>query len=174
MHNLSSDHWYLRKHEDKTIFGPVSFTKLQEWARSAQISPHDEVSSDKITWTKAPMIPELEMDWLVQVDQNLYYGPTTASTLLEFYSLNEISPQTVVINCKTGHECPLSECEFFPEDEAEDEKSGLGKSSMRAALQRRVRELEAELLEKQRRLLFAEDAVRRLERRVAELENKST
>lgn len=170
MPNLNSDHWFLRKHEDGSIFGPLPFTKLQEWGRSAQISPHDAVSEDKVNWTKAPMIPELEMDWLVQLDEHLYYGPTTANAVLEFYSLNEISPETIVINCKNNAECPLRECEFFPEDEAGEEEQGPGKSSMRSALQRRVKELEAELLEKQRRLLFAEDSVRRLERKVAELE----
>lgn len=174
MANITSDHWFLKKHEDQNIFGPIAFSKLQQWAHSAQISPHDSVSEDQIVWTKAPMIPELEMDWLVQLDENLYYGPTTVGAVLEFYTLNEIGPQTTVINCKDAKECPLEEWDFFPDSEVEAADSLLqpSKGSLRANLQKRVRELEANLLEKQRKLLFAEDTIRRLEKRILALENK--
>lgn len=31
--------WFLKKHEDGEVFGPVEFAKLKEWSRAAQISP---------------------------------------------------------------------------------------------------------------------------------------
>lgn len=168
---LSSDKWFLRKHEDKSVFGPVAFSKLVEWARGAQIAPQDAVSEDGINWNKAPMIPEMGMDWLVQTGEQSYYGPTTPNAIMEFYTLGEINQHTVVINCKTAKVFRLGEAEFFPST-ADDpmESEGPGKGSLRSALQKRVRELEAELLEKQRALLFAEDKVRRLEKKLAELE----
>ena len=118
------------------------------------------------------MIPELEMDWLVQLDENLFYGPTTSGAVLEFLTLGEIGPKTAVVNCKDSTESLLEECEFYPE--AEPEESGVllqpSKGSLRSNLQKRIRELEANLLEKQRKLLFAEDTIRRLERRLNALE----
>lgn len=173
---INTEKWFLRKHEDKSIFGPVPFAKLQEWARNAQIAPQDAISEDGVNWTKAPMIPELGMDWLVQTAEDTYYGPTTPSAVMEFYTLGEINRHTILINCKTGETCPLCEAEFFPSSEdsgAETEAAGPGKGSLRSSLQKRLRELEAELLEKQRALLFAEDKIRRLEKRIAELENRS-
>lgn len=168
---LSSDKWLLRKHEDKSIFGPVPFSKLVEWARGAQIAPQDAISEDGVNWIKAPMSPEMGMDWLVQTGEQSYYGPTTPPAIMEFYTLGEINQHTIVINCKTAEICRLGEAEFFPSSEDDHaEAEGPGKGSLRATLQKRVRELEAELLEKQRALLFAEDKVRRLEKKLAELE----
>jgi hypothetical protein len=172
MLNTASDKWFLRKHEDQSIFGPVPFPKIHEWARSAQISPQDALSEDGIHWVKAPMVPELEMDWLVQVQEDVYYGPTTVGSVLEFYTLGEVNQHTVVINCKTADEKLLEDCEFYPTaEEAISEAAAPAKGSLRNNLQKRIRELEAELLEKKRSLLFAEDRVRRLEKRVQELES---
>ena len=57
--------WFLMKHDDGSVFGPVSFDQLRQWAEDAQISPLDKVSLDESTWIKAPMVPELGMDYLV-------------------------------------------------------------------------------------------------------------
>jgi hypothetical protein len=163
MANIHSDTWYLRKFEDQTEFGPLPFPQLQKWAASAQIAPQDLVSDDGKVWIKAPMVPELAMDYLVQIQDRTYYGPTSSGAILEFYALGEISRQTRIINCKLTEETTLEDCEFFPDDETE---SGPVRGSLRATLQGRIRELEAEVLEKQRKLLLAEDTIRRLEKRL--------
>jgi len=31
--------WFLRKHEDGSIFGPLGFEQLARWASSAQVAP---------------------------------------------------------------------------------------------------------------------------------------
>jgi hypothetical protein len=165
MANLNSDTWYLRKFEDRSEFGPLPFQQLQKWAATAQIAPQDQVSDDGKVWIKAPMVPELAMDYLVQIQDRTYYGPTSEGAILEFYALGEISRETLIINCQLGRESSLQECEFFPEDETE---SGPARGSLRTTLQTRIRELEAELLEKQRKLLLAEDTIRRLEKIVRE------
>jgi hypothetical protein len=175
MLTTASEKIFLRKHEDQSIFGPVPFAKAREWARSAQIAPQDSVSEDGINWVKAPMFPELEMDWLVQVQEDVYYGPTTVGAVLEFFTLGEINQHTVVINCKTAEEKLLEDCDFYPApEEAISDAAAPSKGSLRHNLQKRIRELEAELLEKKRSLLFAEDRVRRLEKRVQELEAGSS
>jgi hypothetical protein len=94
--------WYLRKHEDGSIFGPVRFDQLARWASTAQIAPHDALSTDQRTWTKAPMLPQLGMDWLVEVTSEHYYGPTTLGAIQEFIRLGEISEDTFVINACDG------------------------------------------------------------------------
>jgi len=77
MDPASAQQWFLRKHEDDNIFGPLPFAQLVRWAEAARIAPHDCVSTDQSTWMKAPMLAELGMDWLVEVTTERYYGPTT-------------------------------------------------------------------------------------------------
>ena len=91
------------------MFGPVSFEKIREWADSSQINPQDMLSTDQVIWTKAPMVPEMEMDWLIVVGENILYGPTTAEALLEFERLGEINARTALINCHTGQSSTLGE-----------------------------------------------------------------
>ena len=47
--------WYLLKHDDGSLFGPIPFDQLKQWAMDAQISPLDKVSTDQANWIKAPM-----------------------------------------------------------------------------------------------------------------------
>jgi len=168
--SLSSDHWYLRKHVDQSVFGPINFSRIVEWARSAQIAPQDAISEDRENWTKAPMIPELQMDWLVQMGNELYYGPTTPEAIVEFYAAHEINPETRLINCQTGLDVAFKNCNFFPRPLEEGEQPAKG--SIRDNLQQRVRELETALVEKRQQLNLSEETVKLLENRVSELERQ--
>jgi hypothetical protein len=181
-----SENWFLKKHDNGQVFGPVPFEKIREWADSAQVNPQDMLSTDQVIWTKAPMIPELEMDWLVVVADNLLYGPTTAEALLEFERLGEINPATVLINCKKGESSTLGEAPFFHTFLADavherrvsdntllalSEQPG-GGGGFRFNLQQRIRELENALLDKGRQLITAEETIARLEAKVRELEGR--
>ena len=178
-----SENWFLRKHDNGEVFGPVSFQKIREWTHSAQVNPQDVLSIDQVIWTKAPMIPELEMDWLVVVGHNLLYGPTTAEALLEFERRGEISFATALINCKTGQTTTLHDAPFSQTDFPQAERTSMdiltrqplrgGQSgSLRLNLQQRIRELESALLDKRRQLVVAEETVTRLESRIRELEER--
>src|ERR1043166_1709369 len=94
----SNAHWFLSKHEDGSVFGPMPFEQVRRWAAAAQIAPHDKLSHDQQSWLKAPMFPELEMDWLVEVTGERYYGPTTLGAVQEFFRLGEIGADAFVIN----------------------------------------------------------------------------
>lgn len=178
------EHWFLKKHDHGEVFGPVHFDKIKDWARSAQINPQDMLSEDKTVWTKAPMIPELEMDWLVVVGDNLLYGPTTSGSLLEFVQLGEITPDTSLVNCCTGQMWALSETPFYQQAQAEPKEDVIpnnpllvmlqqtGSGGVKSNLQKRVRELESALLDKRRKLMAAEEAITRLETRVRDLETQ--
>src|SRR3954463_4452307 len=109
MESLAAQDWFLRKHEDGQIFGPLPFAQLIRWASSAQVAPHDIVSTDQVTWVKAPMLPELGMDWLVEVTTERFYGPTTLGAIQEFMRLGEINGETFVINSCDGSRRRVSE-----------------------------------------------------------------
>jgi hypothetical protein len=102
MEEVSSQPWFLRKHQDGSVFGPISFDQLSGWASAAQVAPHDLVSTDQQTWLKAPMVAQLGMDWLVEVTSEHYYGPTTVGAIQEFIRLGDINAETFVINSCDG------------------------------------------------------------------------
>jgi hypothetical protein len=176
------ENWFLKKHDNGEVFGPVPFDKIRDWARSAQVNPQDMLSNDRNIWNRAPMIPEMEMDWLVVVDEHLLYGPTTAEALLEFEQIGEIAPDTHLINSCTGQEIALADTPFYQTSQREPKEEqplnpllgilpGPGRaSSARVNLQKRVRELEAALLDKRRKLMASEETIARLEARIRELE----
>jgi hypothetical protein len=172
--------WFLRKHDDGSVFGPLSFEQLANWASTAQVAPHDAISSDQLTWIKAPMLPELGMDWLVELTSEQYYGPTTLGAIQEFIRLGEIDGETFVINSCDGtrrqiHQIPEMEqalaaaaaepAEFHDiQPSAEPLPSGISMD-----FQDRIRELEQTLLEERRALEEAEERYRELEQRYNEL-----
>jgi hypothetical protein len=180
MEEPSGQRWFLRKHEDGSVFGPLSFEQLARWASTAQVAPHDAISSDQLSWIKAPMLPELGMDWLVELTSEQYYGPTTLGAIEEFIRLGEIDGETFVINSCDGTRRQIqqipelkesvagfaSEPVELPEVEplAEPMPSGISMD-----LQDRIRDLEQTLREERRALEEAEERYRDLEKRYQDL-----
>jgi len=168
-----SKKWYLMKYEDGGVFGPVTFEQIRQWAVDAQISPLDKLSTDEITWLKAPMIPELEMDFLIEVSPDQYYGPTTIGALKEFIEMGEIGPDTLITNCKDGSALTVKdypELQPAPASEGQTTRSPEPvRTNIRVSLQQRIRDLEHSLLEERRAREAAEALVEKLEARLAEL-----
>ena len=170
--------WFLCKHEDGNIFGPLPFAQLARWASSAQVAPHDVVSTDQVTWTKAPMLPELEMDWLVEVTSERFYGPTTLGAIQEFMRIGEISGETFVINTLDGSrrrvsEMPLVLSQIAIENEPEENSAGPVASRMSIDAEDRIRDLEQALREERRALHEAEERYRALELKYQELAQRA-
>ena len=106
--------WFLLKFVSNEIFGPASLGQLRTWATEAKISPMDRVSSDaRNTWRRAPMVTELQMDWLIEMPDNLLYGPTSVGTLQEFLATGEINENVTVINTLEGTTSRINELPFF-------------------------------------------------------------
>lgn len=167
-----SKKWYLMKYEDGGVFGPVTFDQIRQWAVDAQISPLDKLSQDEQSWLKAPMIPELEMDFLIEVSPDQYYGPTTIGALKEFLEMGEIGPDTYITNCKDGSTLTVKEFpELLPAINAAGDASRSEpiRTNIRLSLQQRIRDLEQSLLEERRARESAEKLVEKLETRLAEL-----
>jgi hypothetical protein len=180
MEAAAAQEWFLGKHEDGNIFGPLPFAQLARWASSAQVAPHDVVSTDQTTWIKAPMLPELEMDWLVEVTSERYYGPTTLGAIQEFMRLGEINSETFVINSCDGMRRRISEMSLvLPQIVAEDAIDPIEPSAAPAAagmsidVQDRIRDLEQTLREERRALHEAEERYRALESKYQELAQRA-
>jgi hypothetical protein len=171
--------WFLRKHEDGSIFGPLGFEQLARWASSAQVAPHDLLSTDQVTWMKAPMLPDLGMDWLVEVTSERYYGPTTLGAIQEFVRLGEINEQTFVINSCDGARQQIGEMPLALHADAIDDAASTQPGEVPVAapaatrmainVQDRIRDLEQSLLEERRALREAEERYRALELKYQEL-----
>ncbi|MGA3171914.1 MAG: DUF4339 domain-containing protein [Chthoniobacteraceae bacterium] len=165
-----NNQWYLMKYDDGSVFGPVSFDQLRQWAEDAQISPLDKISPDESTWIKAPMVPELGMDYLVEVSTDQYYGPTTLGAVREFLLIGEINSDTCLTNCKDGAQLRVSD---FPELLPKREEEQPVRTSIRLSLQKRIRELEEALMDERRAREASELRCERLEARLAENASKN-
>ncbi|MEI8234814.1 MAG: hypothetical protein WCH57_09030 [Verrucomicrobiota bacterium] len=164
-----SSKWFLMKQADGTIFGPMPFSQLHQWTVDACVSPLDKVSTDGTNWIKAPMLPELHMDYLVEVDSANYYGPTTLGAIREFLANGEITEETILTNCRTGEQHPLHELhQVFQAPESEP--SPIIRVNARENLQERIRQLEEALLQERLLRKSAEELRAKAEARVAELE----
>ena len=164
-----SPKWFLMKQADGEVFGPMPLSQLRQWALDACISPLDKVSSDQATWIKAPMLPELEMDYLLEVEPGVLYGPTTIGAVREFLTSGEISLETPLINCQTGEQKPLRE---YPQlfQAGQSAAAPLLRIGARENLQARIRQLEEALLKERLLRKTAEELRAKAEARIVELE----
>lgn len=158
----------------------MQFEQITRWAAAAQVAPHDTLSSDGQTWVKAPMLPQLGMDWLVELTSEHYYGPTTVGALREFIRLGEIDGETVVINTCDGVRREIREMPDLWEntqstaDENQfqiqlDDPVGPGVAKMSMRLQERIRDLEQTLQEERRALAETQQRYNDLERKYQDL-----
>lgn len=162
--------WYLRKSHDSSEFGPIPFEQLRQWAADAQVSPLDRVSTDAKTWLKAPMVPELEMDYLVEVGEDQFYGPTTVGALREFLTAGEITPETILTNCKDTTSLRVRDLLTPAEiDQSNDQNNTRAGHGIRVNLQQRIRELEERLEQERRARETAEHLVEKLEAQIKAL-----
>ena len=160
-----NQNWFLMKNDDGSVFGPIPFQQLKQWAVDAQVSPLDKVSTDEQSWMKAPMLAGLEMDYLVEVTPDQYYGPTTIGAVREFLEMGEINQDTTVTNCRDGTVSVVREiAELQPVNAAEPVRT-----SIRFNLQQRVRELEEALMDERRAREAAEHLVEKLETKLTQV-----
>ena len=165
----ASQNWFLMKNDDGAVFGPISFEQLRQWALDAQVSPLDRVSNDEVNWVKSPMIPDLGMDYLIEVSPDQFYGPTTLGAVREFLQMGEIGGETPITNCRDGVVTLVRDIAEFQTPSEEDEAMQPVRTSIRLNLQGRIRDLEEALMEERRARETAERLVERLEAKLAEI-----
>jgi peptidoglycan hydrolase-like protein with peptidoglycan-binding domain len=169
-----TQNWYLLKHDDGTIFGPIPLDQLKQWAGDAQVSPLDKVSTDEQNWVRAPMVPELEMDYLIEVSPDQYYGPTTVGAVREFLQVGEITGSTLITNCKDGSVLALRDIPELQGPVEPEEPIRPVRTSIRFNLQQRIRELEEALLEERRAREDAEHQIAKLEAKLDQITRAAT
>ena len=158
----------------------MQFDQIARWAAAAQIAPHDTLSSDGQTWVKAPMLPQLGMDWLVELTSEHYYGPTTFGALREFIRLGEIDGETIVINTCNGTRRQIREMpDLWENGELETDENqfqiqlgdpvGPTVAKMSIRLEERIRDLEQTLQEERRALAESQQRYNELERKYQDL-----
>lgn len=98
--------WTLKK-TDGQVFEDRTLEELVHWARSAQINPYDELSEDGQHWRKAFEFQQLEMEWIVTLNDGTEYGPTNVPTLLEFISVKLLAEDGIAVHRETRDRQPL-------------------------------------------------------------------
>jgi hypothetical protein len=162
-----STQWFLMKQSDGSVFGPLTFNQLHQWAIDAYIAPLDKISNDQINWVKAPMIPGLHMDYLVELEPGTFYGPTTIGAIREFVNGGEITQDAPLTDCRTGEQKTFSE---FAGTSLSETSQEIIRVSARENLQTRIRELEEALLKERQQRKTMEELRVKAEIRIAELE----
>lgn len=100
--------WYLLKN-DGTVYGPVEWPELQEWAGDGRIAPEDSLSQDRRSWKSAPSYADLRMEWLVELDDGSRYGPIHLMALREMQQEGSLSPATRILHARTQEITTLGE-----------------------------------------------------------------
>ncbi len=118
------------------------------------------------------MIPELEMDYLIEVSPDQFYGPTTIGAVKEFFEVGEINAETIITNCRDGSQQAVKEIEALRRPARQDEEQPV-RTSIRLSLQQRIRDLEESLMEERRARDAAELRCEKLEARLADLSSKT-
>ena len=70
----SKKEWYVRM-SDGNVYGPADVAALVSWAEDGRIDPSSSLSKDRIKWTPAQLMGELEMKWLVELEPGKPLGP---------------------------------------------------------------------------------------------------
>ena len=85
MAKSSSHEWYVRT-ADGRVYGPANVASLVAWAQDGRIEPTGFVSSDRLSWTPAQLMPELEMKWLVETEPGKVFGPFNRSLVISLFA----------------------------------------------------------------------------------------
>lgn len=161
---MAESTWHLIKASDKQEYGPITTETLLGWASEAKISPMDKLSNDgRETWVHAPMVYDLQMDWLIEMPDKYLYGPTNVATIQEFLATGQVDGNVVLINCVDATESRISEQPFFgfsPQHTRSSETTHVGAkwpdqqkgNGTDAQLQQRVTLLEKQVVEYQHSL----------------------
>ena len=95
--------WYL-KMTDGSVYGPAEMPELRDWADQCRVVPGNELSQDRQKWIPAESIPELKMNWLIELLDKSTYGPLTDIALGELVRDGLAAPDAKVTNRITNEQ----------------------------------------------------------------------
>jgi len=85
-----ADQHYVRNTQGK-VFGPIALDALKAWVKDGRVEPLAGVSTDLKNWILAPLMPELEMNWVVENNPGQFYGPTHRAVVDDFVKSGALS-----------------------------------------------------------------------------------
>ena len=97
--------WFIRT-EDGKVYGPADVAALKEWAKDGRIEPSCFVSTDRITWTPAQLMSELEMKWLVETEPGKFFGPFHRQVVSRLFHDQQVPAHAKAYRL---HEFPIDE-----------------------------------------------------------------
>ena len=86
---VNTKEWFVRT-EDGKVYGPADVESLVEWAKDGRVEPSCFLSRDRINWAPAQLMPELEMEWLVETEPGKVYGPFNRTLVISMYAANSV------------------------------------------------------------------------------------
>jgi len=87
--------WFVRT-EEGSVYGPASVDTLIEWAKDGRVEPTGFLSKDRISWTPAQMMRELEMKWLVEFELGKVFGPFNRAFVSQLFRNGAVADDTKV------------------------------------------------------------------------------
>jgi len=100
--------WFLRI-DDGSLFGPVQLDMLRRWAADGRVAPGNEVSQDKTTWVPAESVEELEMVWMVELQDGAEYGPVHLRALADLILNGTVSRDATLTDRRTSETTTVEE-----------------------------------------------------------------
>ena len=97
--------WYVRM-SDGNVYGPADVASLVSWAEDGRIDPSSSLSKDRIRWTPAQLMGELEMKWLVELEPGKPLGPYNRKYLVASIADGSLPAETKAYRL---HEFPIDE-----------------------------------------------------------------
>ena len=91
---------------DGNVYGPADVASLVSWAEDGRIDPSSSLSKDRIRWTPAQLMGELEMKWLVELEPGKPLGPYNRKYLVASMTDGSLPPETKAYRL---HEFPIDE-----------------------------------------------------------------
>ena len=91
---------------DGNVYGPADVASLVSWAEDGRIDPSSSLSKDRIRWTPAQLMGELEMKWLVELEPGKPLGPYNRKYLVASIADGSLPPETKAYRL---HEFPIDE-----------------------------------------------------------------
>ena len=86
------------------MYGPVELTELRNWAEQCRVVPGNELSQDRQKWVPAESIPELGMQWMIELLDKSTCGPFNGVALNELVRDGLAAPDAKVTNKVTNEQ----------------------------------------------------------------------
>lgn len=95
--------WYV-KTDDGSVYGPADLPTLRKWARDGRVEPTGFVSLDRVKWTPAPLVPELEMKWIVETEFGQLFGPFHHDVVSRLINEKRVPPTARIFRLYDGEQ----------------------------------------------------------------------